>query len=187
MTAEGGADFERLLDELLEAHLVQFHTSHNRARADAAPSMMGAERSPDHYTFGYARRTIEACLGNVNRLIVNFAEDQGRDPAGLEAPARAKVRGFLDEVFGILAREYERPPPGEFGLRPSPEALTQVRAHAEAMFAAAMAAAVQGRLDARLVQKQGLISTLVDRLGGGRRLFLILAAVLVVLMVLRSL
>ena len=168
MTADGGADFERLLDELLEAHLVQFHTSHNRARADAAPSMMGAERSPDHYTFGYARRTIDACLGNVNRLIVSIAEEQGRDPATLEAPARAKVRGFLDEIFGILAREYQRPPPGEFGLRPSPEALTQVRAHAETMFAAAMAAAARGRL-------------------GGRRLILILAAALVVLMVIRSL
>ncbi len=186
MTANGG-DFERLLDELLEAHLVQFHTSHNRARADAAPSMMGAERSPDHYTFGYARRTIDACLGNVNKLIVNIAEEQGRDPASLEASARAKVRGFLDEIFGILAREYERPPPGEFGLRPSPEALTQVRSHAEAMFAAAMAAAARGRLDARLVRKQGPIAAMVDRLGGGRRLFLILAVVLVVAMVVRSL
>ncbi len=187
MTADGGADFERLLDELLDAHLVQFHTSHNRARADAAPSMMGAERSPDHYTFGYARRVIDACLGNVNRLIVTIADAQGRDPASLEAPARARVRGFLDEVLGILAREYERPPPGEFGLRPSPEALTQVRAHAEAMFAAAMAAAARGRLDARLVRKRSAMSALAERLGGGRRLFLILAAALVVLMIIRSL
>lgn len=187
MTAADGGDFERLLDELLEAHLVQFHASHNRARADAAPSMMGGDRSADHYTFGYARRVIDACLGNVNKLIVHVASEQGRDPAALEPSARARVRGFLDEIFSVLTREYERPPPGEFGLRPSPEALIQVRAHAEAMFAAAMAAAARGRLDARLVQKQGLPAILVERLGGGRRLILIVVAIAVVLMVVSSL
>ena len=46
-----------LLEETLKRHSLRVRASHNRARADAGPSLKSGMRSFDHYTYEYVRQT----------------------------------------------------------------------------------------------------------------------------------
>ena len=55
-------EMDGLLEEFLERHSLRVRASHNRARADAGPSLKGGMHSFDRYIFDMCvRRPMFAC------------------------------------------------------------------------------------------------------------------------------
>ena len=128
------------LAELLAAHFRRFQASHERARAQAGPSLFGSDRAVDHWTFDYARRAIDEALGDA----VGHALRK-RDRA-----AEPTLRQFVADVLATLEADAAAPPANEFGLRPSPVALEAVRRHGQERLAMALASLARGVADPRL-------------------------------------
>jgi hypothetical protein len=137
------AEADPALDDLLARHLSRFQASHARARAQAGPSLFGADRAVDHWTFGHARRAIDDALADAAAHLLG----RPREAAAAAAPA---LRGFVGQVLAVLAADAARPPARESGRRPAPAALDAVRRHGAAQVSAALAGLARGRIDPRL-------------------------------------
>ncbi|MEQ9638833.1 MAG: hypothetical protein RIM84_02325 [Alphaproteobacteria bacterium] len=128
------------LNELLAAHFRRFQASHQRARGQAGPSLFGSDRAVDHWTFDYAKRAIDEAIADA--VAYALANDVG-DPS----PA---LRHFVDDIQAALKADADAPPANEFGLRPSPAALEDVRRHGAERLSMAQASLTSGRIDPRL-------------------------------------
>ena len=152
------------LDDLLAAHLRRFQASHERARAQAGPSLFGSDRAVDYWHFGHARRAIDEAMGDAVAHMLKHGDTLDPGP---------QLRKFVDDVVAELQGDGNAPPANEFGLRPAPEALAGVRQHGMERISLAQASLARGRLDPRLR---------VPRWSMGRDKWLLIGVVAVVLL-----
>lgn len=173
------AEIDGLLEELLERHSLRVRTSHNRARADAGPSLMGGMRSFDYYTYEYVRQAADDCLRDASMVLLEYAAQRGTEPALLIPGARACLAGHFQAIKDYLHDDINQPPAHEYGMRPSRESLAEVNRYLDERLTAAMTALGRGRLEERLKPKVSFVGPLLQRLGGGHRVALyVVAAVL---------
>jgi hypothetical protein len=152
------------LAELLTARFARFQASHERARAQAGPSLFGSDRAVDHWTFDYAKRAIDEALGDAVVLLLQQPQPDA-EPA---------LRQFVVDVVATLEADAQAPPANEFGLRPAPAALDGVRRHGQVQLGAALASLASRHVDPRLKPAR--------RPGVGRDKWLLIGVVIVVLL-----
>lgn len=180
MSSEAPPDdgFERLWQEFLEKDLNRFRSMHQRARADAGPSLMGGARGIDHWTYDWARRATLYSLQEASVVILGYAERMDVQPADLVQRARPALAEHYRSMSALLEDDITGPPANEFAVRPSREALAEVERFMRNRSERAMAAVARGRVDEELEVKASIYGGLVSAVGGGQRLLLYLAAVL---------
>ena len=174
------AEIRGLLEELLERHALRVRAAHNRARADAGPSLMGGMRSFDHYTYNYVREAADDCLRDASMVLLEYAQGQGIEPSLLVPGARDRLGEHFQAIKDYLHDDINQPPAHEYGMRPSRESLAEVGHFLDERLAAAMTSLGRGRLDERLRPRASFITPLLQRLGGGHRVALYVVAALLI-------
>ena len=189
MTAAGGdvvraggagerqSAFERELESILEYHIERFYSKQVRARAEAGPGLFGqggflkGGKGTDYWTLDYAKENIDFCLYDVAVAALQYKTDIGTGWPEAERRLAARL-GELN--IGKEVHRYN-----EFGLRPPPEVIDRVAAHADQRLAAMLGALNRGLIDPRLqaVAEQPVPSG--KWLLGGLLLVLLLLAFLV--------
>lgn len=164
--------FERLWREFLDSDINRFKAMHQRARADAGPSFIGGARGIDHWTFEWARRALIFSLREASTVILGYAERMDREPADLVRLARPGLQAQHAEYFAILEADLSGPPANEFAVRPSREALAEVKSFIGQRTERALSAVARGQMDADLVVKSTWYAGIADAVGGGQRLLL---------------
>jgi len=177
-TAVAPGDLSDLLDEYFTLDFQRFLMRHSRARALAGPSLMGGPRGIEHWTFDYVRRHVDTCLRDVSMLVLELAEERGFAPAAAVPLLRQRLETHFAEIHEQLLADRNSPPANEYDVRPSAEALAEVRLYGRERLAKAMTALSSGRLESRLTPRAGLLSQLAARAGGGERLLLTAVIVL---------
>ena len=119
-------EIDGLLEETLERHSLRVRASHNRARADAGPSLKGGMRSFDHYTYEYVRQTADDCLGDASMVLLEYSAQHEIEPALLIPGARTCLAGRFQVIKDYLHNDINQPPAHEYGMRPSRESLTEL-------------------------------------------------------------
>lgn len=168
----GEASFERLWQEFLDSDMNRFKAMHQRARAEAGPSFIGGARGIDHWTFDWARRAVLFSLQEGSAVILGYAESMGEAPSDLVRRARPGLRAQQERYFAIMEEDMHGPPANEFSVRPSREALAEVRRFVHERTERALSALSRGRIDEDLAIKPAWYSPIAARVGGGQRLFL---------------
>jgi len=171
------AEIDSLLDELLERHDLRVRAAHNRARADAGPSLMGGMRSFDHYTYNYVREAADDCLRDASIVLLEYAGERGMEPMLLVEAARGCLGQHFQAIKDYLDEDINQPPAHEYGMRPSRESLAEVSRYLDERLAAAMTSLGRGRLDERLRPRVNFISLFLQRFGGGHRVALYVVAI----------
>jgi hypothetical protein len=173
-------EIDRLLEELLERHDLRVRASHNRARADAGPSLMGGMRSSDHYTYNYVREAADDCLRDASMVLLEYAGERGIEPNVLAPAARDCLARHFQAIKDYLYDDINQPPAHEYGMRPSRESLAEVGRYLDERLSRAMTSLARGRLDERLRPRFSLAGPLLDRLGGGHRVAMCVVGVLLI-------
>ncbi len=175
------AEIEGLLEELLERHTLRIRAAHNRARADAGPSLLGGMRSFDHYTYNYVRVLADDCLRDASMVILEYAGERELETSVLAPAARECLGRHFQEIKDYLHDDINQPPAHEYGMRPSRESLAEVGRFLDERLAGAMSSLSRGRLDERLRPRITFVGTVMDRLGGGHRVAMYVVAILLLL------
>ena len=174
------SEIDGLLEELFERYEVGIRASHNRARADAGPSLMGWMRSFDHYTYNYVREIGDSCLRDASMVLLEYAAARDVEPVTLVPEARACLGRHFQGIKDYLYDDINQPPAHEYGMRPSRESLAEVSRYLDERLAAAMTSLGRGRLDERLRPRTSFIGPVLRRFGGGHKVALVLVAVLLI-------
>ncbi len=171
-------EIDRLLEELLGRHDLRIRAAHNRARADAGPSLMGGMRSFDHYTYNYVREAANDCLRDASLVLLEYAGEREIAPRVLAPAARECLARHFQATIDYLHEDINQPPAHEYGMRPSRESLAEVGRYLDERLAGAMTSLARGRLDERLRPRVSIVGPLLDRLGGGHKVAMIVVAFL---------
>ncbi|MDE0941037.1 MAG: hypothetical protein OSB58_01200 [Alphaproteobacteria bacterium] len=178
------SEIDGLLEELLDRYDLRIRAAHNRARSDAGPSLMGGMRSFDHYTYNYVREAGDDCLRDASMVLLEYAGEQGVEPGTLVAEAKICLAKHFQGIKDYLYDDINQPPAHEYGMRPSRESLAEVSRYLDERLAGAMTSLGRGRLDERLRPNNSVITSLIgpllQRIGGGHKVALVLVAVLLI-------
>ncbi len=183
MAAEG--ELSVLIDQLLDAHNRRFQAIHQRARAQAGPTMFGGGRAVEHWTYAYAHEVLEDAAADLSRVVVNYCGEAMPDDERhrLSGMAERRFTSFSDALCAELQRDRDGPSANEWGIKPARAAVDQVTLAARRRQAALAGALAQRRILPN-PRRDSVVRRLAERLGGGDRLILFaaLAVGLVVLL-----
>ena len=174
------SEIDGLLEELFERYEVGIRASHNRARADAGPSLMGGMRSFDHYTYNYVREIGDSCLRDASMVLLEYAAARDVEPVTLVPEARACLGRHFQGIKDYLHDDINQPLAHEFGMRPSRESLAEVGRYLDERLTGAMTSLSRGRLDERLRPRVTIVGPLLDRLGGGHKVAMYVVGILLI-------
>lgn len=169
--------FVRLWDDFLERDMDRFRAMHQKARTDAGPSLISGARSIDHWTYEWVRRAVGFSLREGSDVILGYAEHMGELPDDVVRRAWPGLRRQHERYFALLENDFSGPPVNEFDVRPSREALTEVRQFVRQRTERAMAAVSRGRPDEEFRQRPAWFDSVARLVGGGQRLLLYLVVI----------
>lgn len=176
MTEQPSEDdpFVRLWNDFLERDMERFRAMHQKARTDAGPSLIGGARSIDYWTYEWARRAVGFSLQEASEVILGYAEHMAERPDELAVRAWPGLRRQHERYFAELDGDFSGSPANEFDMRPSREALIEVKSYVRQRSERAMAAVSRGVIDEEFRRRPAWYSAIARHAGGSQRLLLYL-------------